>query len=211
MIALFQIVCIIFVIVVLAEALWRLKLLESEYSRKLVHILVGTFAATWAFFLSEALILLLAGMMFLVVLISRFFGLFSSIHSVKRKTWGELFFPLGIAGTALIADSPWIFLAALLHVGLADGLAALIGKKYIKKHGYKVLGTQKTVVGSLVFLGVSLVILSTTVAIEPDVALSFLSLSIVSLAATLAENIGVYGSDDTLIPVVVSLLLVGLS
>lgn len=65
----------IFCIVVFAEILWRSKILRSEHSRKLVHILVGTFAAFWGFFLDNNQILLLAAAMFLVVLTSRFFWL----------------------------------------------------------------------------------------------------------------------------------------
>jgi dolichol kinase len=145
----------VFLIVVLAEIFWRTKIFGPEQSRKLVHVGVGTFASTWGFILEDKQIVFIAGAMFLVVLASRVLGVFGSIHSVSRKTWGELFFPLGIASAALLADSPWIYMAAVLHVSIADGLAALIGRKYIKKHGYKVFKQQKTVVGTLVFFSVS--------------------------------------------------------
>jgi phytol kinase len=204
---LLQTVLIIFAIVALAEILWRAKLLESEYSRKLIHILVGTFAATWGFFLDDRQIILLACAMFTVVLVSRFLGLFSSIHSVKRKTWGELFFPLGIAGCAVLTDSPWIFAAALLHVSLADGLAALIGKRYITKHGYKIFKQQKTLVGTLVFFNASVVITLCAVLFEPELQGNVAVIMLVPLLATAAENIGIYGADDLLVPIVVTVML----
>ncbi len=203
-------VFVIFVIVVLAEVLWRAKILEGEYSRKLIHILVGTFAATWGFFLNDQQILMLVAAMFAVVLVSRFAGLFASIHSVKRKTWGELFFPLGIAATALLTNSPWIFLAALLHVSLADGLAALIGRKYVKKNGYRVFGQQKTTVGTLTFLNASIFIILTVMVFEPGLPVSLVFALLVPVIATIAENVAIYGSDDLLIPIVVCALLASL-
>jgi phytol kinase len=197
------VILIIFVIVVIAELLWRTNILRSEYSRKLIHILVGSFAASWGFFLRDNQILLLAIAMFMVVLISRVFKIFSSIHMVNRKTWGELFFPLGIALSALLTDSPWIFLAAVLHVSLADGLAALIGRKYVKKYGYTVFGQQKTIVGSLTFLNISLAIILAVMVLAPDLSIHIAVVFALPLVATIAEVLGVFGSDDVLIPLAV--------
>lgn len=197
----------IFVIVVSAELLWRAKILRSEFSRKLIHILVGCFAATWGFFLTDNQIYLLAGAMFLVVMLSRLLGIFQSIHSVSRKTWGELFFPLGIAAAALLTDSPWVFLAAVLHVGIADGLAAVFGSRYIKRYGYKVFKHQKTIVGTLVFFNASVVIITLSILFATELQGNFLVVLLVPLIATVIENIAQYGTDDLLVPVTVSLLL----
>lgn len=207
MIVLFQTAAAIFLILVVAEVLWRAKLLEAEHSRKLVHIVVGTFAATWAFYMDDQQILLIAGAMFMVVLISRLLGIFSSIHSVKRKTWGELFFPLGIALCALLTDSPWIFMAAILHVSIADGLAAIVGRRYIRTHGYKVLGQQKTLAGSLAFFNTSLLIVIAVVLLMPEIQFLPAVMLLVPVLATAAENLGLYGSDDLLVPLIVTLLL----
>jgi phytol kinase len=204
---LLEVVLGIFMIVVFAEILWRTKILEGELSRKLIHILVGSFAASWGFFLEDTQIYLLAGAMFLVVLLSRLLGVFQSIHSVSRKTWGELFFPLGIAASALLSDSPWVFMAAVLHVGLADGLAAVVGSRYIKKHGYKVFKQQKTVVGTLVFFNASVFIILLTILFAADLQGNVLIILLVPLMATVIENIAHYGADDVLVPVVVTLLL----
>lgn len=197
----------IFVIVVSAELLWRAKILQSEFSRKLIHILVGCFAATWGFFLTDNQIYLLAGAMFLVVMLSRLLGVFQSIHSVSRKTWGELFFPLGIAAAALLTDSPWVFMAAVLHVGIADGLAAVVGSRYIKRYGYKVFKHQKTIVGTLVFFNASIVIIALSILFATELQGNFLIVLLVPLIATVIENIAHYGTDDLLVPVAVCLLL----
>lgn len=193
-------VLMIFVIVVFTEYIWRAKLLRNEHARKLVHILVGTYAAFWGFYLSTNQILLLAAAMLTVVMVSRTFSIFRSIHAVQRKTWGELFFPATIALCALLTDSPWIFMAALLHVSIADGLAAVIGTKYIRSHGYKIFGHQKTIVGTLVFLISSVLIILATVLFAPDLQVTNLVFLLAPFIATLAENIGFYGTDDLLVP-----------
>jgi len=67
------------------------------------------------------------------------YGFFQSIEQVKRNTFGEYFFPLGILSVALLNPQKEIFTIALLCVGFADGLAALIGQKYGRKNRYKIL------------------------------------------------------------------------
>jgi len=203
-------VVIVFFIVAAAEVLWRTKKLSSEQSRKLVHISVGTYAATWAFYLNDQQILLLSFAMLAVVLVSRVFRIFASIHSVKRKTLGEIFFPLGIMACALLTESPWIYMAALLHVSIADGLAALIGSRHVRKHGYQVLGHQKTVVGTLIFFNASVFITLLAVYAAPELRVNLAMPLLIPLLATAAENIGFYGADDLLLPVLVASLFIGL-
>lgn len=203
-------VVIVFFIVAAAEVLWRLKILNSEQSRKLVHISVGTYAATWAFYLNDLHILFLSTAMLAVVLVSRVFHIFASIHSVKRKTLGEIFFPLGIMACALLTESPWIYMAALLHVSIADGLAALIGSRHIRKHGYYILGHQKTVVGTLIFFNASVFITILAVYAAPELRVNLVMPLLIPVLATAAENIGFYGADDLLLPVLVTSLFISL-
>lgn len=207
MVVLLKVLIAIFVVVVSAEVLWRNKILHSELSRKLVHVLVGTFVATWGFFLTTQQILILAVAMFLVVFASRHLGVLKAIHSVNRKTWGELFFPLGIAVCAVLTSSPWIFMAAMLHVSLADGMAAVVGSNYIKEHGYKIFRQQKTIVGSLIFFIASLFIIMVVTVLAPELQGNVIIVMLVPLLATIVENASPYGSDDLLVPVVVVSLL----
>ncbi len=198
-------------IVMFSEYLWRKKYLRGEASRKLVHILTGTFVAFWGFYMDDTQILILSALLFLIVLASRFFGFFHSIHQVSRKTWGERFFPLGIASAALATDSPWIFMAAMLHVGIADGLAALVGIRYIRKHGYKVFKQQKTIVGTLTFFNASIFITLATMLLASDLQVNLVVVLLVPLMTTAVENLGQYGTDDLLVPLTVTMLLNSLS
>lgn len=193
-----------------SEFLWRTRLFKgAETPRKLVHILVGVFIAFWPLFMSFAWIQVVSAFLFLAVYASKKYHVFRSIHSVRRPTYGELFFPLGVLIAAAFAESGWVYMAAVLHLSLADGLAALVGVNYVKQGGYKVLGQTKTLMGTITFYLTSLFIISATMLIDPasygaNVPYVILLLPI---GTTLIENFGVYGTDNLLVPVAVITIL----
>src|SRR6478752_7428920 len=142
-------VAVIFVIVIFAEYLSRYKGVHSELTRKIVHVLVGMFVAFWPFFLSWRQIQLLSVMFLVVVLLSIKFGIFSSVHAISRKSMGEVLFAIIIGILAFISSNQWIFAAAMLHLSLADGLAAVIGLAYGEHNSYRIMGRTKSLAGSL--------------------------------------------------------------
>src|SRR5574338_1336280 len=111
-------------IILLAEVLWRRKSRRStEASRKFVHILTGIYIAFWPLFLSFYQIQLLCVVLLAGVVVSKRLKIFRTIFGVRRFTHGEALFPLGLLVAASFADSGWVYLAAVLHLTLADGLA----------------------------------------------------------------------------------------
>lgn len=192
-------------ILVLSELLWRRKIISAEYSRKFVHILTGTFIAFWPFMMDFWVIQLLSFGLLTIVFLSMRLKIFKSIHGVPRQTYGEVLFPLGIAVAATFAHSEWIYAAAILHLSLADGFAAVIGIRHIKKHGYKIFGQSKTIVGTFVFYMISLSIIVCVVVFDgahyQNVGASLIFW--LPLAATLIENLAVYGTDNVLVPLVI--------
>src|SRR6185436_5556240 len=123
-------VAVVFLILVFAEYLSRYKGVHSELTRKIVHVLVGMFVAFWPFFLSWQQIQVLSLLFLVVVVISIKLNIFGSIHAVSRNKMGEVLFAVIIGLLAFISSDPWIFAAAMLHLSLADGLAAVIGLAY---------------------------------------------------------------------------------
>lgn len=200
------VVAIVFLLLVVVEYMWRVKKYRSEFTRKFVHITVGTFAAFWPWFLSWNQIELLAAAFFVVILVSRFLSIFGSIHLIGRKTVGELFFAVSIGLTAFITHDRLIFAVALLHMSLADGLAAIFGTKFSKKSAYEIFGQRKTVVGTITFWLTSLIILSVYFAVS-HAGGAWPTLLWLPLATTLLENIGLRGSDNVLVPAAVALAL----
>jgi dolichol kinase len=194
-----------FVLLVAAEYLWRIKHYYSEITRKFVHVTVGTFAAFWPWFLSWNQIELLAGAFLIVILLSRLLTIFSSIHLIGRKTLGEIFFALAIGGVAILTHDRLIFMAALLHLSLADGFAAIVGTHFGKRHQYQVFGQVKSVVGSLTFLLCSVIILGFYFALSHHSALP--TIMWLPLLVTILENVGERGSDNLLVPLAVAVAL----
>lgn len=187
---------------------WRGRV-HGETSRKSVHIVVGTFVAFWPLFMSWTQIAIISVAFVAVVLLSRKHNIFPSIHTVDRVTWGEVFFGLAVGATALLTPQPAIFTIAILHMSLADGLAAIIGIKYGKSNTYRVLGAVKSRLGTLTFFVVSLLLLL-TFSVQQSTPLG-LWLPVLALGATVLENFGVRGTDNLFIPVFIALALQAIS
>jgi phytol kinase len=199
-------VLITFFLLASTEILWRLGHVKKEYARKLVHVSVGTFIAFWPFFLDWTDIRLMSLAFVLVVAVSLRLNLFKSIHSVERPTWGEVLFALSVGFISLLTTNPYIYAAAILHMSLADGAAAVVGVKYGRTNSYRVFGQQKSRAGSVAFLLVSMMVLSWYVFASGATILPVVLLGL-ALVATALENAGWKGLDNLVVPLVVAVAL----
>ena len=194
------------ILIVIGEKLRSGHRYHPEVTRKFIHITVAVFAATWPFWMSWDNIELLSLLMFAGILVSRYFHIFKAIHDIKRRTWGELFYAMSIGMVAVLSQDQWIFTAAMLLMGLADGLAALVGTMFGGKHRYKVLGHYKSWEGTITFWVAAVAILLVCGVLngphEGVVMLLWLP-----IVATFFENFAVAGTDNLLVPLVVTLLL----
>lgn len=191
---------------------WSDKLLKNhrlsqEFARKSSHILSGTLVAFWPWFISWNWIAILAAIYLLGVILSRKTSLFKDVRFVNRLSWGEYFYPTGVIAICLIQPTNIVFAVAMLHFSLGDAFAAIIGREYGKNpYQYKVFGQTKSIIGSLVFVAISLclvgsLLLFSTYSLSPWLIL------VVPLVATILENIGEYGSDNLLVPLGVVIML----
>jgi len=204
--ALILTVLAIFGLLVGSELWWRKRRPHDEFSRKFIHIVVGSMAAFWPFYLAWGWIVALSVAFVVVIMLSRYFGVFKSLHAVERPTWGEIYFALAVGVLAFVTHQPWIYAVALLHMSLADGLAAVVGVTWGKDTQYKVLGHTKSVVGSLTFFVVSLALLTGYSMITMHTIDVTLIIGLAA-AATAIENFGGYGLDNLLIPLLVGVVL----
>ena len=208
MIALLLSLAAVFVILLSAELLWQNKKLSGEPGRKFVHISVGTFVAFWPFYMSFGYIQLAALGFIAVVLASRYLNVFRVVHAIDRHSWGDVLFALGIGIAATFAARELIFTAAILHLSLADGFAAIIGKSYSLKNTYSVLGSQKSIAGTIAFGLVSAAIIAAIMlAGQMPAGLIIAYAVILPLAAMAAENVGTHGLDNIFVPVLVIVAL----
>ena len=188
------------------------KLIRNETARKLVHFAHALVVAGWPVFIGYWFVIVGELVFLTAVLIAQEYRLFHQLRQINRKTWGEFFFPLGVIVLAVIAPPTWIFVSALLLLGLADGAAALVGKR-LKSKQYKIFGHKKTVAGSLAFFGVSVVVMA-AVLLTSQTGLSgqrfWLVVLLIPFITTIPENLSPYGSDNLTVPIIVYVSLAGL-
>jgi phytol kinase len=189
----------------LANEWWWHGRTHGEVSRKFIHITIGSFVAFWPLYLTWQQIELLSLAFVVVVLLSQQFNVFRAIHSVQRPTWGEIFFGLSVGLVAVTTHNPAIYAVALLHMSLADGLAAIVGVKYGASNAYQLFGHRKSIAGTMAFAIVSTLIL-VAFSWHQDIGfhLSFVPLI---LGAAIIENFAVRGLDNLAIPLLVAFVL----
>jgi dolichol kinase len=151
---------------------------------------------------------ILSALLFIGVAVSYQFGIFGSIHNVKRRTSGELWYPVGIGLSAAATVQPWIFTVAILHLSLADGFAAIIGKRYGIMH-YRIGEHTRSMIGSLAFLIISYALCMVAfVALRSELPGASLAVfAVTPFLATSVESISRHGLDNLLVPLAVIISL----
>jgi dolichol kinase len=197
-------------VLLIDEFLWRKKIIHGELKRKLVHIAVTTFVAFWPWIMGWKAIQLIGIAMILVLLVNRHVKVLHYLGGIRQQTYGDVFLALSITTTALITNEKIFFAVAMLHVALADGFAAMIGTKYGRAWTYKVFGQPKTIIGSMTFWVVSVLILG--IGLLPAYHLIPFSHYLVLLIVlppilTLTENVAVLGMDNLAIPIIAVAIL----
>jgi dolichol kinase len=185
---------------IIGEIIARRFGLKKEIARKLIHVLASLAAASLVLFLSLHQIALLGAIFTFVLLAVRRYKLVSALYEIERRSYGEMFFPAGVAVAALLAPSPKAYVIAMLIVGISDTAASIIGGKFGTA---KWPHTYATYVGSAAFFLSALVILlcgGTTVS------------TAIGLGAvlTLIESYSLYGSDNVTIAAVAAFALLNI-
>lgn len=199
-------VAAIFLTLIASEYGWRRHWLRGEFGRKFVHILVGSFVATWPFFMGWDTIRWLSVAFLLVVMASDRLKVFRAIHSAQRPTFGEICFALVVGLLTFITHSKGIYAAALLQMSLADGFAAIVGTQLGRANIYHVFGHAKSVAGTLTFVVISAGLLLGYGAFSMS-GLAFGTAAFVALVATVLENAVPLGLDNLAVPLFIGLLL----
>lgn len=193
-------------ILVLSEVFWKKAKIKDELARKFVHISCGTFIAFLPFWINYTWIIVLSVGFIIANIINRYADVFHAIHAVRRKSWGDVLFGVGVLLVALFEPPAWLFAVAILQVSLADGLAALAGVTYGDKHGkYYLFAQPKSIIGSATFVAASILILAfafVTVSYFADPVSLWPVLVILPLLLVCAENLAVFGMDNLALPLI---------
>jgi phytol kinase len=193
---------------VAVEVVARKTTIITETSRKFVHIIAGVTAAMLPLFMTFPQISILSLMFIPIMLASRARNIFSSIHSVDRHTYGEVYFPLAILITSVLFPEKVLFIYGLLVMAISDGLAGIVGTKYGRRK-YTTFWTEKSYVGSTTFFTTALVIGLVVLATMSSISLAegFVISLIAAALLTIVEAISAKGLDNLILPPIAALLL----
>lgn len=131
------------------------------------------------------------------------------MYNVGRTSYGDFFFPMSAIALVFLANSKWEFATMVLVLGLADAAAALVGKRYGQSSSYVIFGQRKSLAGSIAFYALTFCIVGGFMLLHGSElsAAGLGTLLWISFILTITENLGVYGSDNLLIPLVGVVLL----
>lgn len=197
-------------ILVLAEALHRYFTLEPEWTRKLVHVLMGLTATAfpWLFHDGRSVALLCA--LFAAILgASLAFSRLPSVHGVGRRTGGVLWFPLGVASVfAAAGGRADLYATAILVLTLADPAAAMVGRAR-GTHRLRLGPGTRTLEGSCAFFLVACecLFLALVLTTAHPAADSFARAMGIAALLTAVELVSPAGSDNFFVPTAALVLL----
>ena len=180
--------------------------LESEDSRKIVHVSSLLTVCTWPFFLENYGIYIICILFILINMYTKKAGMFKAVHTVKRATIGAEILPVGIMISTFffLPENKTSFIYGILIVCFSDLMAELVGKK-LSFYEYKIFGQKKSLGGSIAFFISTLIItIGMLVFLEIDIIISRVIL--MSIMLCLVEAVHTFGLDNFTLPVVSSLV-----
>ncbi len=197
-------------ILVLAETLHHVFAVEPEWTRKLVHVLMGLTAAAFPWFFSDPRsVFVICGVFGAVLGGSLVRSGLASVHGVGRRTGGVLWFGLGVVVVYLAAEGRRdLYVTSILVLTLADPTAAMVGRRY-GAHRFRVGRDAKTIEGSLAFLLVAFGCLFVALRLTGSLDATESIVRALCLGALLAgiEAVSPAGSDNVTVPLGALLLL----
>ena len=175
--------------------------LDSNNSRKIVHIVSCITVCTFPYTLSNIEIYLICFIFVIITSFTKYRGIFKSIHSVDRITFGAEAYPIGvlIATYCFLPLDKNAFIYGMMVGGFSDSMASVIGK-YYKYKEITIFGQKKSLGGSLSFF-ITTVIISYLFIFVLGFELSAISILIIAFILTIAELVQTFGIDNVTIPV----------
>jgi phytol kinase len=188
---------------------------RPETVRKLFHICMGLVSLTLPLFFSSMWMVMALSLITIAALtavrkakpLKQQFG--NVICGVKRRSYGEIYFSIGVALTFCFADGDWLaYSIAILTLTLADAMAAIAGSRFGSLR-FKLIHDQKSIEGSVTFFTVTFLCVYAPLLIFADAAWinALLIAMIISLLLTAIEAAAWRGLDNLFIPIAALLLL----
>ncbi len=199
-ISLFLLVSVAFIASV--ELVKRRAQISSDFTRRVTHIGAAFIAAAAPLFINQQAIIIACLFFAGTLLLARRSDMFSSIHDVKRTTFGDVYLPLGeaISAAIFLPHAVLAFQFGVLVMGISDALAGLVGEKF-GRHKVTFFDNTKSLEGATVFF-VSTLILA--LLFVPVFSYQILFIAVI---LTLVEFLLIYGLDNLVLPIIGSILI----
>lgn len=207
----------IFILISISEFI-RMKLeWPQEFTRKLVHILVGLMMFFIPILLQTSLpMVLIAAFFTLTNLIALRKGWLKGMHGA-RESYGTAFYPLSFLILVLLCwpDNVVIIIASMMVLALGDAMAAIVGESIERPHSYLLIEDRKSWEGTITMFLVSAGVLFCILQFYPfpgvsniDSPTTALWFSIITaIFTTAAEALSRKGSDNLSVPLSAALIL----
>src|SRR5215216_2769374 len=130
---------------------------RAEFARKIMHVSLGllTLSFPWVFDQAWPVFVVCGAIAIWLVLVRRLALVkshFGGAIEVERVSWGEVYFPIGVATLfVLSAGNPILYCVPLAILTLADTAAALVGSEYGHWRFTTLEGSKKSAEGSVAF------------------------------------------------------------
>ncbi len=184
---------------------WSIKV-----TRKFVHILTGILIALTPFLMESSYPLLCISGIFIIanyLAIKKYW--MPGMHAKDRISYGTFFYPVSFFILILLLWNNFksIVMISMLIMAIADAAAAIVGGSIKNPINYQFSGERKSVQGSMVMFGVTLLITFWGLilfASVDDISITFLQsfwfAIIVAVLVTACESISYLGSDNLSVP-----------
>ncbi|MCS6848665.1 MAG: phosphatidate cytidylyltransferase [Anaerolineae bacterium] len=195
----------VFAVLGIAEALRRALRLPVEFTRKVVHIAVGMWAWGTAALFTDKWFAIIPPVAFVALnYLSYRRALFTAMETGDKSNLGTVYFPIAFAAVILLffdVSKPFM-VAALMPMTWGDAFAAIIGKRYGRRH-YALLDarSRRSVEGSAAMFAFSFLSVAVTLLVfGAPFGTAMVFALVMALLATLAEAISPAGLDNLLVP-----------
>ena len=142
---------LIFIVIGISELAQSMLRWNYEFTRKLVHLFVGTIVSTCPLiFKSNIVPIFLASIFIFINALALKTDKFKGIHSTDRFSYGTVYFPIAFLILALFWwEKPITLILSMLIMTFSDTIAAVIGKRTTQPRQFQIWEDIKSVEGCL--------------------------------------------------------------
>jgi phytol kinase len=207
----------VFLVIGAAEFLRKRLSFSSNFTRKIIHIGVGNWIFLWPFTFQHWYMVCIPPAVFVVLnYVSYRKEVFKAMErKEKAGGLGTVYYAFSLTVLSIAfwyIREAWIAALGMMLMAWADGLADVIGRKY-GSHKYAVLGSVKSIEGSIGFFIVGIMSSIATISfftafwslVLPQ-SMFLISLIIAGLG-TIIEAFSPKGTDNLTVPIISSILL----